>query len=688
MNSIEELGRLATSFAQAEETQEKLTLLQDIPLEIDFELPEEDQFLVKAIHAIGQGEILFQGVSKSEELEAILAKLRPVEAFYRSIGGIVGYHLAFLKLLQKQVKNGVLGSILSPPSVDITQDSRQVRQAILWGIDSLPKLAEIYPVGGAGDRLDLVDEETGESLPAAQLQFCGHTLLEHLIRDLQGREYLHEKLRGERVVTPVVMMVSEEKENARYIRQICEDNDWFGRGEDSFFFFVQPLVPMITEKGMWAVSRDGELLMKPGGHGVMWKAAIDAGAFDWLTTQGRHKALVRQINNPIAGLDSGLLAFSGIGMHGDKSFGFASCRRLLNTAEGVNVLIEREKESGFEYALTNIEYTEFSEKGIEDVPETPESPYSAFPSNTNILFADLDVVKESIAQDPIPGRIINMKNTVSCRDAEGNEQKVKGGRLEAMMQNIADTMTETFAERLNSEDANCLGVFLTHNRRLKTISTTKKKYRPGQPLVETPEGAHYDLLKNMRELFVDHCRFEIPEMCSEKAYVEKGPSFLINIHPSLGPLYTVIGQKIRSGSLAEGAELTLEVGEVDIEGLQLEGSLKIEASDLFGGRCLLRNVTVKNQGIDREAENNFAQHNITHQELLHVILHGNAELVAEDILFEGPYRIEVPDGHRLTVENKEGELKFRTESIDTPSWRWEYSVDENLAIKLEKTILL
>lgn len=49
----------------------------------------------------------------------------------------------------------------------------------------LPDLGEIYPLGGAGDRLNLVDSDTGEFLPAAMLPYCGRTLLEGLIRDLQ-----------------------------------------------------------------------------------------------------------------------------------------------------------------------------------------------------------------------------------------------------------------------------------------------------------------------------------------------------------------------------------------------------------------------------------------------------------------------------------------------------------------------
>lgn len=49
----------------------------------------------------------------------------------------------------------------------------------------LPELGEIYALGGSADRLGLLDPVTGESLPAAMLPYCGRTLLEGLIRDVQ-----------------------------------------------------------------------------------------------------------------------------------------------------------------------------------------------------------------------------------------------------------------------------------------------------------------------------------------------------------------------------------------------------------------------------------------------------------------------------------------------------------------------
>lgn len=43
-------------------------------------------------------------------------------------------------------------------------------------------------------------------------------------------------------------------------------------------------------------------MMKPGGHGAIWKLMWDEGVFSWLgREQGRRAALVRQISNPMAG---------------------------------------------------------------------------------------------------------------------------------------------------------------------------------------------------------------------------------------------------------------------------------------------------------------------------------------------------------------------------------------------------
>lgn len=91
----------------------------------------------------------------------------------------------------------------------------------------------LRPVG-AGDRLGLIDEETGESVPTAMLPYCGRTLLEGLLRDLQAREALHWRLTGRQVVTPLALMTSDAKGNHRRITALLESSGWFGRCPDSF----------------------------------------------------------------------------------------------------------------------------------------------------------------------------------------------------------------------------------------------------------------------------------------------------------------------------------------------------------------------------------------------------------------------------------------------------------------------
>jgi UTP---glucose-1-phosphate uridylyltransferase len=666
----------------------------------------EAAFVIKIILAIGQGEIIFDpliNIEKSSDcLQELVQTLLKIEKFYTAIGGIAGYHLTVLKfILEKEAPHTPLSESVryfTPEGIDISKPTPEVHQMIRWGIEQLEKMAEIYPVGGAGDRLQLLDEKTGEPLPAAQLPFCGRTLIEGLIRDLQGREYLHYKLCGKQLITPIAIMTSHEKHNHEHICQICEDHQWFGRPRESFLFFIQLLVPVITKEGKWVMSSPLHLALKPGGHGVIWKEALDQGVFDWLKQQNRTKALIRQINNPIAGTDNGLIAFAGLGSKRNKDFGFASCFRLLNTAEGMDVLIERKIDDGFEYRITNIEYTEFEQRGVKDAPSSPDSPYSLFPANTNILFIDLEAIKDAVAICPIPGMLINMKNTVSCSDSHGQEIQVQAGRLESTMQNIADYIVEKHPFPLEEGKRGDLRTYLTYNQRNKTISVTKQIFVPGKPLVGTPEGCFYDLMSNYHDLLTNYCMLELPDLPDEMSYLQQGPSFLVHIHPALGMLYSVIAQKIRGGSLAFGSEWILEIAEVDIENLQLEGSLIVEADSVMGksneegivvyssncGKCVLKNVVVKNQGIDRNSHNHFWKNQINRKECLHIVLHGNAEFTAENVVLSGDYFIEVPEGEHMKAYLQGDEVLFRTEKIDSPTWQWNYSFDKKDRIVLRK----
>jgi hypothetical protein len=165
----------------------------------------------------------------------------------------------------------------------------------------------------------------------------------------------------------------------------------------------------------------------------------------------------------------------------------------------------------------------------------------------------------------------------------------------------------------------------------------------------------------------------------------------------LGPLFFIIGQKIRGGLFKLHSELKLEIAEVDIENLTLSGSLHITAERVIGetqeegilkysdqiGFVRLRNISVENRGIDSSADNVYWKGEIVRHELCEILIRGNAEFIAEGVVLEGSMRIEVDSGFRVTAFEEDGVLKFKKETLSSVEKRWIYHLDEDGSILLE-----
>jgi hypothetical protein len=586
---------------------------------------------------------------------SFIKEIKEVDQFYSSIGGIAGYYQKVMGLLEGKNETSK-GRLFPPPHWDIREIDPKY---ILYGLTSLPLIGEIYPLGGAGDRLSLLCDSTKEPLPAACLPYLGRNLLECLVRDVQGKESLFFKLFGKSIVTPIALMTSDEKDNHGHIVRLLEEGEWFHRPKSHFFLFKQPQAPLISQEGGWMFTAPWKLAMKPGGHGLLWKLAREKGVFAWLERHNRSKVLVRQINNPIAGLDFSLLAFVGIGVMEDKGFGYLSCPRRVGAPEGVNLLVEEEGT----LRLTAVEYTDFSRFEIVDEPVKPGSAYSKFPSNTNLLFGDLSTVKALSHENPFPGLILNPKTKVQTFSRRGPDVIEKiGGRLETLMQSIGDLIrAKQGTEELKS--------FVAFNERQKTISPTKKSYEAGRGIEDTPEGAFYDHLVLMERLLRDYCQFDVPTMPFAAEYDLKNPPFLFSYHPALGPPFQLIAQKIMKGKFHPGAEVELEIGEVALRGVEVKGSLIIHAKRPLGtlssegllayshaiGKCLLEEVIVDNLGIDYSEENRFWKGEVKRRESLEIVLEGDSFFEARGVKFEGGEKIIVPDGwhYRITPQGLE-----------------------------------
>jgi len=639
--------------------------------------PPEIACALKQLLAIDQG--LDVDEESLEKWRALARTSVEIDRFYREIGGIVGYQVSILQMLQNKEPSSSGHELYhSPTFYDLSEPTDEVAASIFAGLEALPRMAELYPLGGAADRLHLMDSETGLELPAAKLEFGGRPLLATLLRDLLAREWLYYALFGRQITTPVAIMTSYEKDNHRHVQAICEENGWFGRPRDSFRLFVQPLVPAVDERGNWHLMGSCRPLLKPGGHGAIWKLARDEGIFDWLQGLGCKSALVRQINNPIAGLDDGLVALMGTGVSHNMAFGFASCCRRVGSAEGVVVL----QEKAGRIVLTNIEYCDFVQKGIVDEPVKPDLPYSRFSSNTNILFADLQAVKQAVDSHPFPGLLMNLKSA-QWTDEAGVVREGMMARLESTMQNIADA----FDEPKEDESLVTKRTFVTYNRRHKTISVAKKAYLPGKPWVETPEHCFYEMLQAARELLKQGA-FLLPPSRSVEEYLENGPDCAFLYHPALGPFYSIIRQKLMRGSLGLGSELCLEIAEFCATDLFVEGSLRVVAERPLGpldgegrlcysarvGQCILRNVRVQNLGVDWKASQPFWKMSLQRKESVEILLEGHSLFEAEDVVLRGAHRFVVKDGVHMKVRQKEdGSLVVVEEPLlGEGLWRYEW----------------
>ncbi|MCB1114709.1 MAG: UTP--glucose-1-phosphate uridylyltransferase [Chlamydiia bacterium] len=689
--SIEETEAIVKALKAEDSLSERVRHLKNHPVSSAFfkaqttlkalfsKLPLDEQEILFTLTALGQGEAVFSDWNHFSdplpELREVATALMPLKKHYHIIGGIAGYQLETLKLLENK-KSAPQKKLrfTSPSGLKLEDKNPEVQKLVKAGIESLPDFAVLYPVGGAGDRLDLYDETGKTPLPQAKLKFHGVPLLEGMIQDLIAREHLYFNLFKKELLTPVVMMTSPEKKNRHHIEAILEENKWFHRPKELFFLFDQPLVPMMSDQGKIATKGPLTLNLKPGGHGIIWELMETYGAFTWLENLKKDKLLIRQINNPIAGIDKNLLALAGKGSLENKAFGFLSCERIAGTSEGMNAIVEEVKEDGILTTLTNIEYTEFAAQGLKDEPESDESPYSAFPANTNILFAKIPEIRKALKSLPLPGLIINLKGQVTCYDSKGKRESSKGGRLETTMQNIADEMG-TFSKK-GPIPIEKLKTFILYNDRDKTISVTKKKWVPGNSVEETPQGAFEDRQKLFRKLFVDHLDYQIPKLNGHHS-----PNFILDFHPALGPLWDIIAQKVQSGTLAQGSDLILNVEKLYLKNLKLDGAFHIKSPSLRGS-VFLKNITVKNRGMDKEPPQDFWKGDLIYKEKLEIILHGTGEFIADGVQFDGPLTFEVPDGHRMIVKSDKGKLKSSLEKVLKPLWEWDYNFNSKASCAL------
>ena len=180
------------------------------------ELEEEKRKILWLMIEIGQGHVL-QGLSSALKINELAEKLLRMDAFYASLGGIVGYQ-SYIKSMLLGEKGASIEEIEPPLPLDLRVDDPNTAKLTIEGIRGQREVCEIVTCGGAADRLGLSNH--GQKYPAACFEFLGFTLLERVFRDLLAREYLHQRLFGVKIEMPVVLMTSGQNQNRKMIEEL------------------------------------------------------------------------------------------------------------------------------------------------------------------------------------------------------------------------------------------------------------------------------------------------------------------------------------------------------------------------------------------------------------------------------------------------------------------------------------
>ena len=137
------------------------TLLKNID---QYLISEEERTLFKQAIELAQFDNAFSGFehieNKQEAIQQFVDILKTIDQFYRPIGGLQGYHDTVVQLLHSPLNSSK--HFLPPPIQDMRTTTPLLWNLCHEGTKQLRHIAHVFAVGGAGDRLQLIDPETNE----------------------------------------------------------------------------------------------------------------------------------------------------------------------------------------------------------------------------------------------------------------------------------------------------------------------------------------------------------------------------------------------------------------------------------------------------------------------------------------------------------------------------------------------
>jgi len=341
-------------------------------------------------------------------------------------------------------------------SLDPKKDIENFLKIEKLGLDNVHKLAIVLVAGGLGERLGYPGIKI--SLPT---EVITETLyIQYYIQYIKAFQDYALRHNGIKVKIPLAIMCSGDTEAAT--RKLLKENSNFGLEDDQITIMLQELVPaLIDVEGNLALDEDGELILKPHGHGDVHLLLNNHGLVKkWMKEGKTHMAFIQ---------DTNALALRSLslqlGCSIEKKYAFNSQTILRSPGEKVGAICNLQYPDGKSLTI-NVEYNQLEPLLLEagyggDKPD--ENGNSPFPGNTNVLMIELKSWQS--AMDVSGGQIPEFINP---KYADSEKTKFKSpARLECMMQE--------FPRLLSAEDT----VGCTILPRFVSFSTVKNKTEDG-----------------------------------------------------------------------------------------------------------------------------------------------------------------------------------------------------------------
>jgi hypothetical protein len=144
--------------------------------------------------------------------------------------------------------------------------------------------------------------------------------------------------------------------------------------------------------------------------------------------------------------------------------------------------------------------------------------------------------------------------------------------------------------------------------------------------------------------------------------------------------------------------MQLEISDMELENLNLKGSLLVEAERPMGhldqdgllcysdelGSCILKNIKIENRGVDWMKSGSFWKNQFCRKEAVRIVLKGHSRFIAENVEFYGAHEFIVPDGVQMRVIQEKNKIRIEKTKF-TASPIWTYTLQEN-RVKLRSNV--